>query len=118
LSWKDIAAKFSADMGKRYSEAALQMRYKRCKERTRVWTEYDVFALQKAHEDWVNKKFDIIAAKVTLIPFKNIPLLTFPKMPKYGATQKWTSQECSHKWETIRGTQGNDIPPQSLAFNS
>lgn len=65
LAWKDIATKFQSETGKAYMIPALQMRYKRLKERLQVWTEADVEALRQAHEYWESKKFDIISAKVS-----------------------------------------------------
>jgi hypothetical protein len=67
MPWKDIAARFQADLGKIYQIPALQMRLKRLRERMRVWTETDVRALRMAHEYWVQNKFDIIAQKVRYI---------------------------------------------------
>lgn len=64
MPWKDIAARFQADLGKNYQIPALQMRLKRLRERMRVWTEKDVKALRMAHEYWLQNKFDIIAHKV------------------------------------------------------
>ena len=42
LPWKDIAARFQTDLGKSYQVPALQMRFKRLRERMRSWTETDV----------------------------------------------------------------------------
>ncbi|KAI4285035.1 MAG: hypothetical protein L6R38_000987 [Xanthoria sp. 2 TBL-2021] len=42
LPWKDIAVRFQTDLGKSYQVPALQMRYKRLRERMRTWTETDV----------------------------------------------------------------------------
>jgi hypothetical protein len=42
LPWKDIAARFQSDLGKTYQVPALQMRFKRLRERMRAWTENDV----------------------------------------------------------------------------
>ena len=42
LPWKDIAVRFQSDMGKSFQVPALQMRYKRLRERMRTWTETDV----------------------------------------------------------------------------
>lgn len=64
IPWKDIAARFQADMGKQYQIPALQMRLKRLRERMRVWGEADVRALRMAHEYWAQNKFDIISQKV------------------------------------------------------
>lgn len=42
LPWKDIAVRFRTDLGKTYHVPALQMRFKRLRERMRTWTETDV----------------------------------------------------------------------------
>ena len=42
LPWKDIAVRFQTDLGKSYQVPALQMRFKRLKERMRTWTDTDV----------------------------------------------------------------------------
>ena len=42
LPWKDIAVRFQTDLGKAYQVPALQMRFKRLRERMRTWTESDV----------------------------------------------------------------------------
>lgn len=42
LPWKDITIRWAHECGKSKNEAALQMQYKRLKERLRVWTKGDV----------------------------------------------------------------------------
>ena len=42
LPWKDIAQQFEVQLGKTYQVPALQMRFKRLRERMRTWTEEDV----------------------------------------------------------------------------
>ena len=42
LPWKDIAVRFQSELGKTYQVPALQMRFKRLRERMRTWTETDV----------------------------------------------------------------------------
>lgn len=42
LPWKDIAIRFQTDLGKSYQVPALQMRFKRLRERMRTWTDVDV----------------------------------------------------------------------------
>lgn len=42
LPWKDIAIRFQTELGKSYQVPALQMRFKRLRERMRTWTETDV----------------------------------------------------------------------------
>lgn len=66
LPWKDIAGRFHSDKGKNFQVAALQMRYKRLREKFRVWDEQDVSALKSAHEYWEKYKWEIIGAKVRL----------------------------------------------------
>ncbi|KAL9587122.1 MAG: hypothetical protein Q9203_003627 [Teloschistes exilis] len=65
LPWKDIAVRFQTDLGKSYQVPALQMRFKRLRERMRTWTETDVQALEQAYDYWEKFQFDIIAAKVS-----------------------------------------------------
>ena len=42
LPWKDIAVRFQEELGRSYQVPALQMRFKRLRERMRCWTEADV----------------------------------------------------------------------------
>jgi len=65
LPWKDIAIRFQTEKGKHFQVAALQMRYKRLREKFRVWEEKDVNALKLAHEYWEKYKWEIITAKVS-----------------------------------------------------
>ena len=65
LPWKDIATRFQSDKGKNFQVAALQMRYKRLREKFRVWEEQDMSALRLAHEYWEKYKWEIISAKVS-----------------------------------------------------
>ena len=67
LPWKDIAGRFHSDKGKNFQVAALQMRYKRLREKFRVWQDDDVSALKSAHEYWEKYKWEIIGAKVSFI---------------------------------------------------
>ena len=64
LPWKDIAKEFENQLGRSYQVPALQMRFKRLRERMRTWNEEDVHALEAAHEYWEKSKFEIIAQKV------------------------------------------------------
>ena len=65
LTWKDIAARFETDLGKRYMVPALQMRLKRLRERMRSWTDVDMNAVRRAHDYWENSKVDIISTKAS-----------------------------------------------------
>lgn len=67
MPWKDIAARFQSELQKSYQIPALQMRYKRLRERMRVWTDVDRKALRMAHEYWVQNKFEIISQKVCTV---------------------------------------------------
>ncbi|KAI9838883.1 MAG: hypothetical protein M1819_004091 [Sarea resinae] len=87
LPWKDIALRFQVELGKVFQVPALQMRYKRLRERLRTWTEIDIRALQQAHEYWEKFKFDIIGAK----------------MLDFGAVEKWPAKYCARKWEELHG---------------
>lgn len=64
LPWKDIAARFGSHHGKTFQVAALQMRYKRLREKFRVWLPEDVTALKLSYEYWEKYKWDIISTKV------------------------------------------------------
>ncbi|KAL8731863.1 MAG: hypothetical protein Q9166_003147 [cf. Caloplaca sp. 2 TL-2023] len=85
LPWKDIAVRFQIDLGKSYQVPALQMRFKRLRERMRTWTETDVQALEQAYDYWEKFQFDIIAAK----------------MLDFGASERWPAKYCARKWEEI-----------------
>ena len=65
LPWKDIAVRFQTDKNKNLQVAALQMRYKRLREKFRVWEEQDVNSLKLAQEYWEKYKWEIISAKVS-----------------------------------------------------
>ncbi|KAL9115683.1 MAG: hypothetical protein Q9227_000051 [Pyrenula ochraceoflavens] len=85
LPWKDIAKEFENQLGRSYQVPALQMRFKRLRERMRTWNEEDVHALEAAHEYWEKSKFEIIAQK----------------MLDFGAAEKWPSKYCERKWEEL-----------------
>lgn len=67
LPWKEIAARFAADKGKQVQVAALQMRYKRLREKCRVWDARDVEALGRAVAAWERERWDIVASKVSFL---------------------------------------------------
>ncbi|KAI4279516.1 MAG: hypothetical protein LQ337_000217 [Flavoplaca oasis] len=94
LPWKDIAVRFQTDLGKSYQVPALQMRFKRLRERMRTWTETDVQALEQAYDYWEKFQFDIIAAK----------------MLDFGASERWPAKYCARKWD--------EIHPGRLPFNA
>lgn len=48
LPWKDIAIRFQQALGRTHQVPALQMRYKRLREKLRSWTEEDVSAADEA----------------------------------------------------------------------
>ncbi|KAI9673578.1 MAG: hypothetical protein M1817_002214 [Caeruleum heppii] len=85
LPWKEIALCFQSEMGKTFQVPALQMRYKRLRERMRPWSEVDVEALRRAHDYWDRFKWDIIAVK----------------MLDHGCSDKWPSKACQRKWEEL-----------------
>ena len=66
LPWKDIANRFQEVKGQTLQVAALQMRYKRLREKFRIWEEDDVHALKLAHEYWEKYKWEIISSRVSL----------------------------------------------------
>ncbi|KAL6714120.1 hypothetical protein ACLMJK_008614 [Lecanora helva] len=96
LPWKDIAIRFQTDLGKSYQVPALQMRFKRLRERMRQWTDIDVQALEQAYDYWEKFQFDIIAAK----------------MLDFGASERWPAKYCARKWEEMHPGGG---PPSTHA---
>jgi hypothetical protein len=50
LPWKDIATRFQTELGKTYQVPALQMRFKRLRERMRSWTDADVSPIRPSLE--------------------------------------------------------------------
>lgn len=64
LPWKDIVARFKDDRGKVYTEAALQMKNTRMRQRSRPWEEQDVYALEEACKWWEKRKWRFISEKV------------------------------------------------------
>lgn len=75
LPWKDIANRFQTDRGKNFQVAALQMRYKRLREKFRVWLDEDVKALKQAHEYWEKYKWEIIAQRVSCTSLHFVKLI-------------------------------------------
>lgn len=109
LPWKDIAVRFQTDLGKVYQVPALQMRFKRLRERMRTWSETDVSlpshlllptvfvlilrkvqALEQAYEYWEKFQFDIIAAKVHF-PHLNPLFNVSTNHTDTSSTRCWTS---------------------------
>ncbi|KAI5236915.1 hypothetical protein E4T42_09317 [Aureobasidium subglaciale] len=90
LPWKEIASRFSNQLGQSITVATLQMRYLRLRQRFRNWEDRDVEALRQAHEYWEKCKWDIISTK----------------MLEFGVEEKWPPKHCARKWA--------DIAPQHL----
>ncbi|KAG9946861.1 hypothetical protein KCU85_g6217, partial [Aureobasidium melanogenum] len=90
LPWKEIAARFSDQLGQSITVATLQMRYLRLRQKFRNWEERDIEALRQAYEYWEKCKWDIISAK----------------MLEFGVEEKWPSRLCARKWA--------DIAPQHM----
>ncbi|KAK4504269.1 hypothetical protein PRZ48_005185 [Zasmidium cellare] len=88
LPWKDIANRFQSDKGKNFQVAALQMRYKRLREKFRIWEDQDLQALRLAHEYWEKYKWEIISAK----------------MLDYGIGERWPARHCARKWQELEST--------------
>ncbi|KAL9100733.1 MAG: hypothetical protein Q9163_003918 [Psora crenata] len=130
LPWKDIAVRFQTDLGKSYQVPALQMRFKRLRERMRTWTDTDVQALEQAYDYWERFQFDIIATKVSSLALlilsirfpghycisANFAIATFwrsleemrltvrssrPQMLDFGASERWPAKSCARKWEEL-----------------
>ncbi|KAM3424898.1 hypothetical protein BST61_g6873 [Cercospora zeina] len=99
LAWKDIAARFMNDKGKTFQVAALQMRYKRLREKFRVWEDQDVQALKLAHEYWEKYKWEIISAK----------------MLDFGVSERWPARHCARKWTDLEA--GSNTTAQATTLN-
>ncbi|KAF7188578.1 hypothetical protein HII31_10240 [Pseudocercospora fuligena] len=85
LPWKDIATRFQTEKGKNFQVAALQMRYKRLREKFRIWEDQDVQALKLAHEYWEKYKWEIISAK----------------MLDFGIQERWPARHAARKWQEL-----------------
>lgn len=85
LPWKEIAKEFENKFGRPFQVPALQMRYKRLRERLRRWTNEDIAALEAAYDYWESNKFEIIANK----------------MLDFGVQDRWPARYCERKWEYL-----------------
>lgn len=85
LPWKEIAKEFEDRFGRPFQVPALQMRYKRLRERMRPWTNEDIAALMAAHEYWASNKFEIIANK----------------MADFGIQDRWPARYCDRKLQEL-----------------
>lgn len=85
MPWKEIAKEFEDKFGKPFQVPALQMRYKRLRERLRNWTNQDIAALEAAHEYWASNKYEIIANK----------------MADFGVREKWPARYCERQWAKL-----------------
>nr|POE99373.1 hypothetical protein CFP56_52766 [Quercus suber] len=110
LPWKDISTRFQTDKGQTVRVATLQMRYKRLREKFRVWEEVDMNALKLAHDYWEKYKWEIISAKVNNclahilpgFPEERRPLtLALPQMTDYGVSERWPARHCARKWQDV-----------------
>nr|OQO27874.1 hypothetical protein B0A51_05187 [Rachicladosporium sp. CCFEE 5018] len=99
LPWKEIASRFHTDRGKPFQVAALQMRYKRLREKFRVWEERDARALKMAHEYWEKFKWDIIGTK----------------MLDFGLTERWPARSCARKWQELEYLAPSAVRPMTTA---
>ncbi|KAI7160116.1 hypothetical protein KC349_g3727 [Hortaea werneckii] len=85
LPWKEIATRFQTDKGKNLQVAALQMRYKRLREKFRLWEDQDIQALRLSHEYWEKYKWEIISSK----------------MLEFGLQERWPPRHCARKWQEL-----------------
>ncbi|KAI9892571.1 MAG: hypothetical protein M1814_001260 [Vezdaea aestivalis] len=98
LAWKEIAARFSSELNKPSQVPALQMRYKRLREKMRVWTDKDINALMEAREYWEKQKWEIISNR----------------MVDNGIDEKWPAKYCLRKWESMHPEMGLESLPANL----
>ncbi|KAF2862606.1 hypothetical protein K470DRAFT_262819 [Piedraia hortae CBS 480.64] len=85
LKWKDITAEFNRATGQNVQIAALQMRFKRLREKGRVWAERDVENLSRAVNEWEGRKWSWIAEK----------------MAELGSAENWTPMECERMYREL-----------------
>ncbi|GAB7363242.1 hypothetical protein MBLNU230_g3524t1 [Neophaeotheca triangularis] len=88
LPWKAIATRFRTERGRVLQVAALQMRYKRLRERYRVWRQRDVEALRRAHEFWHRGRWEIVSGK----------------MIDFGLSERWPARLCAKKWAELEAS--------------
>ena len=91
LPWKEIAKEFEDRFGRPFQVPALQMRYKRLRERLRHWTKEDMAALEAAHDYWASNKFEIIANK----------------MADFGVQDRWPARYCERQWAKLHPDASN-----------
>jgi hypothetical protein len=108
LPWKDIAARFSEGKDVVHTTARLQMKYKRLRQRFRVWEEQDVYALRVATEYYERCKWQIISAKVCLIlsasnnaAIRENHADRINQMLEHGVSERWPSRHCEQKWREL-----------------
>ncbi|KAF2755982.1 hypothetical protein EJ05DRAFT_518577 [Pseudovirgaria hyperparasitica] len=86
-SWKKIADIFRSQCNKDYSVPALQMRYRRLRQRRLLdFNDADQAALMAAYDYWETKRWEIISEK----------------MAEFGATDSWTPKACSAAWLRLK----------------
>jgi hypothetical protein len=125
LPWKDIATRFHSDKGKSFQVAALQMRYKRLREKYRIWEDQDIEALKLSYEYWEKYKWEIISAKVRPASLILAPRKTDRRlqMLEFGLNERWPARHCARKWqelEAVAATQPTTtgITPGMSQFSS
>ncbi|CUS13387.1 unnamed protein product [Tuber aestivum] len=97
LPWKAIAGKFR-DMGRgEFRVPTLQMRYKRLKEKMRVWDIEDIQFLKEAKEHVEKQKWELISQK----------------MLELGCKKKIPAVTCEKKWKEISPQAGPPTPQPS-----
>jgi len=85
LPWKGIALRFREVGRGEFRVPTLQMRYKRLKEKMRVWDAEDLQYLREAKE-WLEKqKWEMISQK----------------MMEFGSKKKIPGSSCEKKWKDI-----------------
>lgn len=93
LPWKEIAKEFEDRFGRPFQVPALQMRFKRLRERLRHWTNQDIAALEAAHDYWATNKFEIIANK----------------MADFGVVDRWPARYCERQWAKLHPDASNPV---------
>ncbi|KAL6236567.1 hypothetical protein BDW75DRAFT_239084 [Aspergillus navahoensis] len=85
LAWRVIRDMFRERYNKDATEARLQMRQRRRKERMARWDDHDVRILLQARDYWEREKYKFIAQKMT----------------ELGATTTYTAEQCEAQLDLI-----------------
>ena len=102
LPWKDIAVRFQTDLGKSYQVPALQMRFKRLRERMRTWTETDV-------SNRFSFSSPLSAAAQGLISDSDLSARTSIRLLGEIPVRHYCSKGWSHRYDSVVGRMAHTV---------